>query len=196
MRKSLGFRASMGICLATVVAGLGCSSENAAAPSPSASAAAVTVPTGPPTKVGEKGLEITPTGKNSTVSGANNYPIFTVKNTGKKAVTSYSLQVFVNDESGDKLGQQYPTVSPFDPIKPGASVEITQGIPQSTGNKTEVVIWKINYADNTFWEDQGAQDKRPIKPASAAPSAASSAATPASASPAAAPPAKGGAKTK
>ena len=191
MRQSLGFVTVLALSLASALAEAGCSSGDAPAPSASASpsAATVTVPTGPPTKVGEKGLEITPTGKNST--GANEAPIFTVKNIGTKAVKSYALQVFVTDASGDKLAQQYPSVSPFNPIQPGASVEIPQGLPQSKGNKTEVIIWNINYADNTFWEDQGAQDKRPIKAAGAD---AASASPSASAAPAASPTTKGGAK--
>lgn len=185
MRNGAGVFTALSISCAMALAGAGCSSSDtpAAAASASSSAASATIPTGPPTKVGEKGLEITPTGKNSTVSGANNHPIFTAKNTGTKAIKSYSLQVFVNDAAGDKLGQQYPTVSPFNPIAPGASVEITQGIPQSKDGKTEVIVWKINYDDNTYWEDQGAQDKRPVKAAAPASSSAPSAAPSASTAP-------------
>ena len=143
-------------------------SSDGAAPAIMASAA-------PSTPV--KSLELTPTGQLDPNKG---YPTFNIKNTGQKAIVSYSVQVVVNNKAGEKIASESSTMSPYNPIKPGATLtDVALGVPEmkAPDTKADFHLYDIQFDDSTSWHDASAVDERP-KVASAS-TASASAATPA-----------------
>jgi hypothetical protein len=129
-------------------------------PPPSSEAPPSTGAPAKPTKVTVKGAELTVTGKKD----ADGAPQYTIKNTGTKPIESYVVQVVVNGPAGERIAGGNSSVSPNNPIAPGASLDSRSTFTESKkpGTKTDFHLWTIRYGDNTYWEDPTLLDERPV----------------------------------